>query len=65
MPRNRNHIARDLRTSKYRKRVVRSRKTYTRKAKHKVETPSASVGRGLPTLNETGYQPLLDKEQDI
>ena len=30
-----NAIARDLRTSKYRKRVVRSRKTYTRKTKHR------------------------------
>ena len=65
MPSNRNHIARDLRTSKYRKRVVRSRKTYTRKAKHKVETPSG-VCRAWPTdTDETGYQPLLTEEQDI
>lgn len=32
--RKHNHIAKDLRTPKYRKRVVRSRKAYTRKAKH-------------------------------
>ncbi len=31
----RNHIARDLRTPKYRKRVVRSRTRYTRKTKHR------------------------------
>lgn len=30
----RNAIARDLRTPKYRPRVVRSRKTYSRKVKH-------------------------------
>ena len=28
-------MARDLRTPKYRKRIVRSRKAYTRKAKHR------------------------------
>jgi hypothetical protein len=31
----RNQFARDLRTPKYRKRVVSSKKTYTRKVKHK------------------------------
>lgn len=31
----RNHIAKDLRTPKYRKRVVASKKKYTRKIKHK------------------------------
>ena len=33
----RNLMAEDLRTPKYRKRIVRSRKTYTRKAKHPEE----------------------------
>jgi len=31
----RNHIARELRTPKYRKRIVRARTKYTRKNKHK------------------------------
>lgn len=31
----RNSIAKDLRTSKYRKRVISSKKHYTRKTKHK------------------------------
>ena len=31
----RNPMAQDLRTPKYRKRIVRSRKAYTRKAKHR------------------------------
>jgi len=31
----RNPIARDLRSAKYRPRVVKSKKTYTRKTKHK------------------------------
>ena len=34
--RPRNLMAEDLRTPKYRKRIVRSRKTYTRKAKHQL-----------------------------
>jgi len=34
--RPRNPVAEDLRTPKYRKRIVRSRKTYTRKAKHQL-----------------------------
>ena len=37
MSSNHNSIARDLRTPKYRKRIVRSRKVYSRKAKHKIE----------------------------
>jgi hypothetical protein len=65
MPSNRNHIARDLRTPKYRKRVVRSRKTYTRKAKHKVETPSGVCREWSPDTDETDHQPLVDKEQNI
>lgn len=32
---NRNFVAKDLRTPKYRMKVVRSQKTYTRKAKHR------------------------------
>lgn len=31
----RNHVAKSLWTSKFRKQVVKSKKTYTRKAKHK------------------------------
>jgi len=36
LTRPRNLVAEDLRTPKYRKRIVRSRKTYTRKAKHQL-----------------------------
>ena len=36
LTRPRNIMAEDLRTPKYRKRIVRSRKAYTRKAKHQL-----------------------------
>lgn len=32
---NRNFIAKDLRTPKFRKRVIKSKKTYSRKDKHR------------------------------
>lgn len=35
MPKRRNIIARDLRTPKYRPQVVKSKRLYTRKQKHK------------------------------
>jgi hypothetical protein len=50
----RNHVAKDLRTPKYKMRVVKSKKIYSRKLKHKPLTSSEKEGN-VELLAVKGY----------